>query len=121
MELIPRHLAGTIADTLRTSRVINVVGPRQTGKTTLVRDRVEAAAIATIKVPGRLRRLSWQSLLGQWPEDPVLDWLRVDSRKVRVALKSKVSWMSTCEVGRYPSIECVQRHLGNLVHPRKNP
>lgn len=41
MELIPRHLAGKIADTLRTSRVINVVGPRQTGKTTLVRDMVE--------------------------------------------------------------------------------
>ena len=29
--------------TLRTSRVINVVGPRQAGKTTLVRDMVEAA------------------------------------------------------------------------------
>ena len=43
MDIIPRHLAARVAATLRTSRVINVVGPRQAGKTTLVRDIVEAA------------------------------------------------------------------------------
>src|SRR5256884_5832289 len=41
--LIPRHLTEKLASTLRTTRVINIVGPRQTGKTTLVRDMVEAA------------------------------------------------------------------------------
>lgn len=44
MSLIPRHLAEKLASTLRTTRVINLVGPRQTGKTTLVRDMVAAAA-----------------------------------------------------------------------------
>jgi hypothetical protein len=44
MDLIPRHLAEKLASTLHTTRVINIVGPRQTGKTTLVRDMVEAAA-----------------------------------------------------------------------------
>jgi uncharacterized protein len=39
----PCHLAASVPATLRTSRVINVVGPRQAGKTTLVRDMVEAA------------------------------------------------------------------------------
>ncbi len=43
MDIIPRHLAAKVVATLRTSRVINVVGPRQAGKTTLVRDMVEAA------------------------------------------------------------------------------
>jgi predicted AAA+ superfamily ATPase len=41
--LIPRHLTERLASTLRTSRVINVVGPRQSGKTTLVRDMLQAA------------------------------------------------------------------------------
>jgi len=41
--LIPRHLTEKLTSTLRTTRVINIVGPRQTGKTTLVRDLVEAA------------------------------------------------------------------------------
>lgn len=43
MTLIPRHLTERLASTLRTSRVINVVGPRQSGKTTLVRDMLQAA------------------------------------------------------------------------------
>ena len=43
MDIIPRHLAENVARTLRTTRVINIVGPRQAGKTTLVRDMVEAA------------------------------------------------------------------------------
>lgn len=42
-DLVPRHLAERVETTLRTTRVINIVGPRQTGKTTLVRDMIEAA------------------------------------------------------------------------------
>lgn len=36
--LLPRHLAGELADALKSARVVNVIGPRQAGKTTLVRD-----------------------------------------------------------------------------------
>jgi uncharacterized protein len=48
MDLIPRHLAGKVARTLQTNRVINIVGPRQTGKTTLVRDMLQAARFLTL-------------------------------------------------------------------------
>lgn len=48
MDIIPRHLAATVARALRAARVINVVGPRQAGKTTLVRDMVEAASFLNL-------------------------------------------------------------------------
>ena len=57
MDIIPRHLAARVVATLRTSRVINVVGPRQAGKTTLVRDMVEAA---------QFLNLDDESLLPPW-------------------------------------------------------
>src|SRR5260370_6487137 len=41
--LIPRHLTEKLTSTRRATGVINMVAPRQTGKTTLVRDMVEAA------------------------------------------------------------------------------
>src|SRR5438045_4235001 len=59
--LIPRHLTEKLASALRTTRVINIVGPRQTGKTTLVRDMVEAA---------RFLDLDDESLLGSLALDP---------------------------------------------------
>jgi uncharacterized protein len=48
MDIIPRHLAATVVRVLRAARVINVVGPRQAGKTTLVRDMVEAASFLNL-------------------------------------------------------------------------
>jgi predicted AAA+ superfamily ATPase len=61
MDLIPRHLATKVARTLRTSRVINIVGPRQTGKTTLVRDILHA---------GRFLNLDDEALLSSLELDP---------------------------------------------------
>jgi hypothetical protein len=29
-----------------------------------------------LRVPGLLRRLSWQAFISQWPKDPVLGWLK---------------------------------------------
>jgi len=40
MPMLPRHLTGRIQRALATSRVVNVVGPRLVGKTTLVRDLI---------------------------------------------------------------------------------
>ncbi|MTH79592.1 ATP-binding protein [Paracoccus aestuariivivens] len=37
-EYLPRHLIPELEDALATARVVNLVGPRQVGKTTLVRD-----------------------------------------------------------------------------------
>jgi hypothetical protein len=33
-------------------------------------------ASSAIRTAGTLRRLSWQSLMGQWPADEVLDWMK---------------------------------------------
>src|ERR1700722_12489751 len=61
MGIFPRHLSHKVADTLRASRVINIVGPRQTGKTTLVRDMIEAS---------RFLDLDDESLLASLALDP---------------------------------------------------
>ena len=52
MDLIPRHLTAKVARTLQTSRVINIVGPRQTGKTTLVRDMLQTARFLSLDDEG---------------------------------------------------------------------
>ena len=57
MDLIPRHLTAKVARTLQTSRVINIVGPRQTGKTTLVRDMLQTARFLSLDDEGLLSSL----------------------------------------------------------------
>jgi len=37
-DLFPRHMTPILAQALQSARVVNVIGPRQAGKTTLVRD-----------------------------------------------------------------------------------
>lgn len=61
MDIIPRHLTARVQDSLRTTRVVNLVGPRQTGKTTMVRDMVAAS---------RFLDLDDESLLGSLAMDP---------------------------------------------------
>jgi uncharacterized protein len=56
--IIPRHLAEKVARTLPSSRVVNIVGPRQTGKTTLVRDMLQAARFLTLDDEGLLSSLA---------------------------------------------------------------
>lgn len=48
MALIPRHLAARVSRALATSRVVNIVGPRQAGKTTLVKDLIDTARYVTL-------------------------------------------------------------------------
>ncbi len=62
MDIIPRHLTARLVSDLRTMCVINIAGPRQTGKTTLVRDMVEGA---------RFLDLDDESLLGPWRSIPM--------------------------------------------------
>src|SRR5262245_48772962 len=58
MDIIPRHLAATVRRTLRAARIVNIIGPRQTGKTTLVRDMVEAFGFVDLADEGRLASLA---------------------------------------------------------------
>ena len=63
MDLIPRHLTAKVARTLQTSRVVNIVGPRQTGKTTLVRDMLKAARVLNLDDDSLLSSLAWTHLV----------------------------------------------------------
>lgn len=47
-ELLPRHLTPKLEDALETARVVNLVGPRQVGKRTLVRDLFERGRFVTL-------------------------------------------------------------------------
>lgn len=47
-EYLPRHLMSELRDALETARVVNLVGPRQVGKTTLVRDLFEEGRFVTL-------------------------------------------------------------------------
>jgi uncharacterized protein len=52
MKLIPRHLASLIERALAASRVVNIVGPRQAGKTTLARELISPARYVTLDDDG---------------------------------------------------------------------
>jgi hypothetical protein len=52
VSIIPRHLAARVERALGSSRVVNVVGPRQSGKTTLVKDLIETARYVTLDDDG---------------------------------------------------------------------
>lgn len=52
MKLVPRHLTKPLTDALASSRIVNIVGPRQDGKSTLVRDLVKTAAYVTLDDDG---------------------------------------------------------------------
>jgi predicted AAA+ superfamily ATPase len=46
--MISRHLAARVERALESSRVVNVIGPRQAGKTTLVKDLIKSARYVTL-------------------------------------------------------------------------
>lgn len=48
MTILGRHLAQRVERALKTSRVVNVVGPRQAGKSTLVRDLIRHGRYLTL-------------------------------------------------------------------------
>ncbi|AQS50050.1 ATPase (plasmid) [Thioclava nitratireducens] len=47
-EYLPRHLTPELQEALATARVVNLVGPRQVGKTTLVRDLFKRGRFITL-------------------------------------------------------------------------
>lgn len=61
-ELWPRHLTTELREALKYARVVNIVGPRQVGKRTLVRD---------IFAEGRFITLDDEAMLLAIEEDPL--------------------------------------------------
>ena len=50
--LLPRHVEPLLAEALASARVVNLVGPRQSGKTTLVRDLLAPGRFVTLDDDG---------------------------------------------------------------------
>lgn len=46
--LVARHLAGRVVESLDVSRIVNIVGPRQVGKSTMVEHQVPIADYLTM-------------------------------------------------------------------------
>lgn len=60
-DILPRHLSAKLDKALGSARIVNIVGPRQAGKTTLVRDLYKN---------GRFITLDNESVLAAIENDP---------------------------------------------------
>ena len=94
--ILPRHLSAELQDALTWSRVVNVVGPRQAGKTTLVRDILQTGHFITLDDETVLEAIEddpWGQLQ-RLTEDPRAAPLIIDeaqrARKLPLAIKRVV-------------------------------
>ena len=93
MNVLPRHLAVQLQEALKSARVVNVVGARQVGKTTLVRDIYRNGRFITLDDPTTLQALeedAWGQLQ-QLLREPVKGPLIIDeaqrSNELPLAIK----------------------------------
>lgn len=73
--MIPRHLTRALVDRARSYPVVTVTGPRQSGKTTLVRATFQGHAYATLEDPDE-RAFALEDprgFLRRWPAGAILD------------------------------------------------
>jgi hypothetical protein len=97
MGLLPRHLTSRVVRLLGSSQVVNIVGPRQAGKTTLVRDVVRAARFLT---------LDDERLLSSLAQDPFGQLAAVASEAAAVDLPIVID-----EVQRLPQITLALKRI----------
>ncbi|WP_300043017.1 ATP-binding protein [uncultured Paracoccus sp.] len=95
-EYLPRHLTPELQDALATARVVNLVGPRQVGKTTLVRDLFEQGRFVTLDDAAVLAAMEADpegqltSLSEERPDAPVIIDEAQRSPKLALAIKKIV-------------------------------
>ncbi|MDK3073564.1 ATP-binding protein [Sedimentitalea sp. JM2-8] len=95
-EYLPRHLTPELQDALATARVVNLVGPRQVGKTTLVRDLFEEGRFVTLDDAAVLAAMEADpegqltSLSEEQPDAPVIIDEAQRSPKLALAIKKIV-------------------------------
>ena len=65
MRKFHRHLVSELKEALATSRIVNLTGPRQVGKTTLVRDLFATGAYITLDEEGVLEAIE-RDAQGNW-------------------------------------------------------
>ena len=91
--LLPRHLANDMVDALGQARVVNVVGARQVGKTTLVREMLRQGRFISLDDETVLAALEddpWgllQQLIEEAQSEPVIIDAAQRSRRLPLALK----------------------------------
>lgn len=90
---LPRHLIPELEDALRTSRVVNLIGPRQVGKTTLVRDLFKAGHFITLDDATTLQAIDVDpvgqltSLTADFPNVPLIIDEAQRSKALALAIK----------------------------------
>lgn len=95
-DYLPRHLTPELQDALATARVVNLVGPRQVGKTTLVRDLFEEGRFVTLDDAAVLAAMEADpegqltSLSEEQPDAPVIIDEAQRSPKLALAIKKIV-------------------------------
>ena len=91
--ILPRHLSAGIQEALTYSRVVNIIGPRQAGKTTLVRDILNMGKFITLDDENTLNAIEedpsgqLESLLGDLTDAPLIIDEAQRSRKLALAIK----------------------------------
>jgi len=91
--LLPRHLQPQLKAALTSARVVNIIGPRQVGKTTLVRDLLSAGKFITLDDEGVLAAIEadpkgqLDSLLAETKAGPLIIDEAQRSTKLALALK----------------------------------
>ena len=91
--ILPRHLSAELQKALSYSRVVNIIGPRQAGKTTLVRDILNVGKFITLDDQNTLNAIeddpSGQlgSLLSDLTEAPLIIDEVQRSKKLALAIK----------------------------------
>ncbi|MEI7610887.1 MAG: ATP-binding protein [Rhodospirillaceae bacterium] len=94
--LLPRHLKRELHDALTSARVVNIIGPRQAGKTTLVRDLFGKGRFISFDNEGVLAALEsdplgqLQHLVKAAGDAPVIIDEAQRSKKLALALKMVV-------------------------------
>jgi len=95
-EYLPRHLTPELHEALATARVVNLVGPRQVGKTTLVRDLFEQGRFITLDDAAILAAMEADpegqltSFAEERPDAPVIIDEAQRSPKLALAIKKIV-------------------------------
>lgn len=95
-EYLPRHLTSEMRDALASARVVNLVGPRQVGKTTLVRDLFEEGRFLTLDDAAVLAAMDadpegqLMSLAEDQNTSPIIIDEAQRSRKLALAIKKIV-------------------------------
>jgi predicted AAA+ superfamily ATPase len=96
VSIIPRHLSTEVYKALAYSRVVNIIGPRQSGKTTLVRDILNVGKFITLDHQNTLSAIEedpsgqLESLMSELTDTPLIIDEVQRSKKLPLAIKMLV-------------------------------